>query len=70
MKQLIFLNLLMLLSTQTFAASNIQANSNSSPPIILLGEINDQSPGAERYFLRHTTKSKKKLQKRKITLMK
>ena len=49
MKQLIFLNLLMLLSTQTFAASNIQANSNSSPPIILLGEINDQSPGAESY---------------------
>ena len=49
MKQLIFLNLLMLLSTQTFAASNTQANSNSSPPIILLGEINDQSPGTESY---------------------
>ena len=49
MKQLIFLSLLVLLSTQTFAASNTQANSTSSPPIILLGEINDQSPGAESY---------------------
>ncbi len=50
MKQLIFLNLLMLLSTQTFAASNTQtSNNSSSQPIILLGEINDQSPGAESY---------------------
>ena len=49
MKQFIFLSLLVLLITQTFAASNTQASNNSSQPIILLGEINDQSPGAESY---------------------
>lgn len=49
MKQFIFLSLLVLLITQTFAASNTQASNNSSQPIILLGEINDQSPGAGSY---------------------
>ena len=56
MKQFIFLSLLVLLITQAFAVSNSQASNNSSQasnnssqPIILLGEINDQSPGAESY---------------------
>ena len=49
MKQFIFLSLLVLLITQAFAVSNSQASNNSSQPIILLGEINDQSLGAESY---------------------
>lgn len=49
MKQFIFLSLLVLLIAQAFAVSNSQASNSSSQPIILLGEINDQSPSAESY---------------------
>ena len=47
-KQFLFFNVLIFLVVQTFAATNPQA-SNSNQPIILLGEMNDKSPGAESY---------------------
>lgn len=48
MKQVLFFNVLIFLVVQTFAAGNPLANNNSQP-IILLGEMNDKSPGAELY---------------------
>lgn len=62
MKQFIFLSLLVLLITQTFAVSNSQASNNSSQPIILLGEINDQSVGAESYIHHVPAKLKQAIQ--------
>lgn len=48
MKQFLLSSILLLLITQVIAVSNPQTES-SSQPIILLGEINDQSIGAESY---------------------
>lgn len=47
-KQFLFSSVLIFLVAQAFAAANPQA-SNSSQPIILLGEMNDKSPDAESY---------------------
>lgn len=46
-KQFLFFSALTFLTINVFAATNSQAN--SSQPIILLGEMNDKSPGAESY---------------------
>lgn len=46
-KQFLFFCMLIFLTINIFAAANPQAN--NSQPIVLLGEMNDKSPGAESY---------------------
>lgn len=52
---------LMLLIIKSFAVSN-NSESNNSQPIIVLGEINDQSAGAESYIQQTPSKLKQAIQ--------